>query len=117
MTSYFTKLGLDPAGPGFHSAPDELSLDSQDADFVDVIHTNGGINFRAGELGIREGIGDADFYPNGGRQQPACAFYLVSPWRSDEIRKSHLLRLELCFTVKNYRKQNYKIFFKLISCM
>jgi len=63
---------LDPAGPGFYSARPELTLGAEDADFVDVIHTNGGLNFRSGELGIPAAIGHADFYPNGGLSQPIC---------------------------------------------
>ncbi len=34
-------LGLDPAGPLFHGMPRLVRLDSSDAQFVDVIHTNG----------------------------------------------------------------------------
>ncbi|KFM59665.1 Pancreatic triacylglycerol lipase, partial [Stegodyphus mimosarum] len=63
--------GLDPAGPYFQGAPSEIRLDTSDAHFVDVIHTDGGENFVTG-LGISEPIGHMDFYPNGGRTQPAC---------------------------------------------
>lgn len=57
---------LDPAGPLFstHNASDRASAD--DCNYVQVIHTN------VGRLGFREAIGDADFYPNGGRKQPGC---------------------------------------------
>lgn len=34
--------------------------------FISAIHTNGRAN------GIGEVIGDADFFPNGGRTQPGC---------------------------------------------
>ena len=33
--------GLDPAGPFFENAWTKYRLDQSDADFVDVIHTNG----------------------------------------------------------------------------
>ncbi|XP_039961152.1 lipase member H-like [Bactrocera tryoni] len=60
--------GLDPARPAFEncSGP-EHHLDPSDADFVDVIHSCGGV------LGFREPIGCVDFYPNGGgAPQPGC---------------------------------------------
>ncbi|GBO00924.1 Inactive pancreatic lipase-related protein 1 [Araneus ventricosus] len=37
--------GLDPAGPFFQNAPKEVRLDNTDAEFVDVIHSNGGDNY------------------------------------------------------------------------
>ncbi|XP_018797464.1 PREDICTED: lipase member H-like isoform X1 [Bactrocera latifrons] len=61
-------LGLDPARPAFEncSGP-EHHLDPSDADFVDVIHSCGGV------LGFRDPIGYVDFYPNGGgAPQPGC---------------------------------------------
>lgn len=60
-------LGLDPASPFFDNDPGS-SLDATDATFVDVIHTS------AGFLGQPGPIGHADFYPNGGSQQPGCEF-------------------------------------------
>ena len=60
-----TFLGLDPTGSLFKDNP-KAGLQRTDADFVDVIHTDG-----AG-YGMRRAIGDVDFYPNGGRQQTAC---------------------------------------------
>lgn len=36
-------VGLDPAGPFFRIVPTYARLDPSDAQFVDVIHTDGGI--------------------------------------------------------------------------
>ncbi|XP_044262748.1 phospholipase A1-like [Tribolium madens] len=62
--------GLDVAAPMFE-VPVKRSTDSMlnkdDAEFVDVIHTN------AGFLGVSDNIGSADFYvENGGPIQPDC---------------------------------------------
>ncbi|XP_071050537.1 phospholipase A1 member A-like isoform X2 [Onthophagus taurus] len=59
---------LDPAGPLFiGNCPDDR-LCSGDANFVDVIHTDGG------HLGYEKPIGHADFFPCGGkRPQNGCA--------------------------------------------
>ncbi|KAK3922451.1 Pancreatic triacylglycerol lipase [Frankliniella fusca] len=58
--------GLDAAGPliNFFFLDGRLSKD--DADLVDVIHTNGG------GLGAVHAVGHVDFYPNGGVMQPGC---------------------------------------------
>ncbi|XP_058837410.1 pancreatic lipase-related protein 2-like [Topomyia yanbarensis] len=58
--------GLDPALPMFRTATRRWKLDPSDANFVDVIHTNGGL------FGKLEPCGHVDFYVNGGRTQPAC---------------------------------------------
>ncbi|XP_023556690.1 lipase member H [Octodon degus] len=58
--------GLDPAGPLFNEKPPEDRLDPSDAQFVDVIHSD--IN----ALGYKEPLGNIDFYPNGGLDQPGC---------------------------------------------
>lgn len=62
--------GLDPARPLFEWLANNKNLsqrlDSSDAIFVDVIHTNGG------QLGIEEPIGTVDFFPQGGKRQPGC---------------------------------------------
>ncbi|VVC37136.1 Hypothetical protein CINCED_3A001901 [Cinara cedri] len=57
---------LDPALPLFYSSHFNKRLTRNDADFVDVIHTNAMIQ---GQL---EPCGDVDFYVNGGLAQPAC---------------------------------------------
>jgi len=47
-------------------------LDKEDATFVDVIHTETGIQ------GISEPIGHVDFYPNNGKSsQPGCEGFNV----------------------------------------
>lgn len=68
-------IGLDPAGLLFTYpmivAP-EKRLDDTDADFVQVIHTS------AKPLGAQICLGDADFWANGGKFQPACKHYTQS---------------------------------------
>lgn len=64
---------MDPAAPGFSVNDTETRLDTTDADFVDIIHTNSGTLLQGGESMI-EPIGHADFYPNGGQRQPGCLF-------------------------------------------
>lgn len=44
----------------------EHRLSAQDAVYVEVIHTNGQ------GLGTMARLGDVDYYPNGGQQQPGC---------------------------------------------
>ena len=64
--------GLDPAGPLFFPklpvfTPPHV-MNASDAQYVDVGHTNA---FLAG-LGIMRNVGQADFYLNGGINQPPC---------------------------------------------
>ncbi|XP_075676898.1 uncharacterized protein LOC113799451 isoform X2 [Dermatophagoides pteronyssinus] len=64
--------GLDPASPLFEGYPANVRLDPSDAQFVDVIHSNGD-GFIRGGLGVYEPMGSVDFYPNGGRVQVGCS--------------------------------------------
>nr|CAD7198849.1 unnamed protein product [Timema douglasi] len=57
---------LDPAGPVFDLFPAGDKLTSDDADFVQVIHTN------VGRFGYVGDLGHVDFYPNGGSVQNGC---------------------------------------------
>ncbi|XP_070504218.1 lipase member H-A-like [Chironomus tepperi] len=59
--------GLDPAHYGFFPFPShENPLSSNDAEFVDAIHTD--VNF----IGTNYRVGHVDFYPNNGNLQPGC---------------------------------------------
>ena len=53
-----------------------VRLDKTDADFVDVIHSNGD-SLIIGGLGAWEPIGHVDFYPNGGKAQRGCQNLLI----------------------------------------
>ncbi|XP_067626165.1 pancreatic triacylglycerol lipase-like [Eurosta solidaginis] len=69
--NYVTKklkhiTGLDPAKPLFILAGNDRKLSKDDADFVDVIHTD------VFERGMLSSMGHIDFYPNLGRVQPGC---------------------------------------------
>ncbi|XP_052776849.1 pancreatic triacylglycerol lipase-like [Mya arenaria] len=64
--------GMDPAGPYFENTDIQVRLDPSDADFVDIIHTDGGGISNLG-FGVTQELGHVDFYPNGGVQQPGCA--------------------------------------------
>lgn len=58
--------GLDPARPLYENSDPQDRLDKDDANYVDVIHTNGDQN------GILRSLGNIDFFPNGGKSQPNC---------------------------------------------
>ncbi|XP_077295526.1 pancreatic lipase-related protein 2-like [Arctopsyche grandis] len=55
---------FDPAAPFFGSGSERIR--PGDANYVEIIHTN------AGNLGLEDPVGDNDFYPNGGEDQPGC---------------------------------------------
>ncbi|XP_055531914.1 lipase member H-A-like [Wyeomyia smithii] len=64
-------IGLDPASPLFRFKKHMERLSANDAQYVEVIHTNGKA------LGFFKNIGIADFYPNGGTSQPGCGWSLT----------------------------------------
>ncbi|XP_004680465.1 PREDICTED: pancreatic lipase-related protein 2 [Condylura cristata] len=64
--------GLDPAEPCFQGAPEEVRLDSSDAMFVDVIHTDAAPIIPNLGFGMNQKAGHLDFYPNGGKHMPGC---------------------------------------------
>ena len=59
-------VALDSAGKYFEAAHPEARLDSRDAQFVDVIHTD------SDGSGLEKPLGHLDFYPNGGEDQKGC---------------------------------------------
>lgn len=69
--------GLDPASPLFEGYEANDRLDPGDAQFVDVIHSNGDGVLRGG-FGSLQPMGHVDFYPNGGRVQVGCNSVLLS---------------------------------------
>ncbi|XP_077469420.1 inactive pancreatic lipase-related protein 1-like [Stigmatopora argus] len=87
--SKFTGLaritGLDPVEPYFHGTNTAVRLDTSDATFVDVIHTDGKpFNSKLG-FGMSDAIGHIDFYPNGGEQMPGCKANKGHPTDLDAI--------------------------------
>ncbi|XP_058063375.1 pancreatic triacylglycerol lipase [Anopheles bellator] len=76
VDSIWRITGLDPAGPLFEAQPPEVRLDAGDAQFVDVIHSNGE-NLILGGLGSWQPMGTVDYYPNGGRVQHGCTNLFV----------------------------------------
>lgn len=64
---FFFNSGLDPARPLVDRyGSDMFRLTKDDANFVQVIHTNAGL------LGETPAIGHVDFCVNGGTMQPSC---------------------------------------------
>ncbi|XP_028161551.1 pancreatic lipase-related protein 2-like [Ostrinia furnacalis] len=58
--------GLDPAGPLWNY--NSKRINENDGIYVEAIHTDGGLN----GLGIGSAVANADFFPNGGTNQPGC---------------------------------------------
>ncbi|XP_053402592.1 pancreatic triacylglycerol lipase-like [Mercenaria mercenaria] len=63
--------GLDPDEPGYKDTDPLVHLDKTDAEFVDIIHTNGSGD--SSGFGWMKDTGHIDFYPNGGENQPGCS--------------------------------------------
>ncbi|XP_062601983.1 uncharacterized protein LOC134263629 [Saccostrea cucullata] len=63
--------GMDPAEPDFEHLSVGIRLDPDDANFVDVIHTNGAPFSKLG-YGLMQVSGHVDFYVNGGEKQTGC---------------------------------------------
>ncbi|XP_012221736.2 uncharacterized protein [Linepithema humile] len=100
--------GLDPAGPLFESQDPRARLDATDANFVDVIHSNGE-QLILGGLGSWQPMGHVDYYPNGGKMQSGCSNIFVGAV-SDIIWSSTVEGRSLC----NHRRA-YKFFTDSIS--
>nr|XP_033334500.1 pancreatic triacylglycerol lipase-like [Megalopta genalis]XP_033334501.1 pancreatic triacylglycerol lipase-like [Megalopta genalis] len=77
--SVFRITGLDPVGPLYYTG---RYLQSGDATFVDIIHTDAGV------VGQVYNSGDVDFLPNGGhRPQPGCS--VLPTFQDPETMCSH----------------------------
>lgn len=63
-------LSLDPALPLFDYGNLDQHINAADADYVQVVHTNGGT------LGMHNPLGHADFYVHGGKTQNGCGLDL-----------------------------------------
>ncbi|XP_066985442.1 pancreatic triacylglycerol lipase-like [Macrobrachium rosenbergii] len=63
--------GMDPAGPYYEGTPEFIRLDDKDATFVDAVHTDAKTILLLG-YGTEEAMGNIDFYPNAGFNQPGC---------------------------------------------
>lgn len=71
---------MDPAGPLYYITNDQERLSVGDAQFVQVIHTCGGME------GFNGPIGNADYWPNGGvPNQPGCEKDLTGNISENEI--------------------------------
>lgn len=76
--------GLDPAFPLYMFINPQTRLSTDSADFVDIIHTDGGV------LGYPWPLGHADFFPNQGIPlQPGCAKQELSKNRWYSIVGKH----------------------------
>lgn len=65
---------IDPASKIFFGYGNDIHLNTNDTDYLDVIHTSGGFNLVTGAVGIYQPIGHVDYYPNGGLKQKGCHY-------------------------------------------
>lgn len=76
-------VGMDPAGPCYYITNAAGRINSTSAKMVQIIHTN------AGTYGIVFSCGVADYWPNGGIEQPGCGM------KSDPTNCSHEMSYKL----------------------
>lgn len=81
-------VGLDPASVLYDYFETEKRLSETDADYVQVIHTD------SGHYSFEYPLGHADFYPNGGKNQPGCKLKnvfasLVGTLQLEHFRNGH----------------------------
>ena len=67
----------------------ELIPSQTDADFINVIHTNGEEAI-AMAMGLLKPLGHVDFYPNGGGLQPGC---FIDPIAFRESKENYVSTL------------------------
>ncbi|XKL61870.1 hypothetical protein PGB90_001703 [Kerria lacca] len=94
--------GLDPASPLFREllATSLSPLNKNDAEFVDIIHTDGARLLTEG-LGIFRPIGHVDYFPNGGFDQPGCNHVRGA------VLASHLGTFLLRYVINNSVRADY----------
>ncbi|KAI3363268.1 hypothetical protein L3Q82_011563 [Scortum barcoo] len=94
--------GLDPAEPYFQDTNTSVHLDTSDAAFVDVIHTDGlPFNSKLG-LGMSQSVGHIDFYPNGGELMPGCSANKGNPTDLDAMWEG-TKKFDACSHVRAYQ--------------
>ncbi|KAM4614958.1 inactive pancreatic lipase-related protein 1-like [Polymixia lowei] len=94
--------GLDPVEPYFQDCDIIVRLDTTDAAFVDVIHTDAlPFNSKLG-LGMSNAIGHIDFYPNGGELMPGCSKNKGRPTDLDAIWEG-TTAFEACNHIRSYQ--------------
>lgn len=93
---------LDPAGPLFEGT--NVSVSRGDADFVDVIHTNMG-QLEHLQFGLAASVGDVDFFPNGGSEQPGCHRIACSHQRAHELMIESITNQHCIFTSQPVNSQ------------
>lgn len=101
---------LDPAGPLFENKDPSVRLDPTDAQFVQVIHTNGGL------LGYRGNLGHADYHPIGGGMNQAgckedivgiCAHFRAIDYYYEATTSDRFIALS-CPSYEQYKKGDCK---------
>ncbi|XP_026209461.1 inactive pancreatic lipase-related protein 1-like isoform X1 [Anabas testudineus] len=94
--------GLDPTEPYFQDTDASVRLDTSDAAFVDVIHTDGlPFNSKLG-LGMSQFVGHIDFFPNGGELMPGCSANKGKPSDIDDIWQG-TKKFDACNHVRAYQ--------------
>uniref|UniRef100_A0A8C2WVA0 Triacylglycerol lipase n=1 Tax=Cyclopterus lumpus TaxID=8103 RepID=A0A8C2WVA0_CYCLU len=98
----FLFSGLDPIEPYFQDTDASVSLDTSDAAFVDVIHTDAlPFNSKLG-LGMTQSVGHIDFYPNGGELMPGCSANKGKPTDLDAFWEG-TKKFDACNHVQAYK--------------
>ena len=86
---FYWLSGLDPARLFFITVRTSFRLDKSDAQYVDVIHTNAGIQ------GTIRASGNTDFWPNGGSIQPGCPLSDLTKSKNLQNGDNHNYSLEI----------------------
>lgn len=102
-------IALDPASVLFDYFETDKRLSETDAEYVQVIHTDGG------HYSFEFPLGHADFYPNGGKNQPGCkaknafASLVGTSHRADDNESTVLV-------IDSIRDNNFALFVSADKC-